>query len=194
MYPDGAGRFPCATYVRRQGFAGTMPAGQTSCLHPCGVGWPSQVTPQADRQGPQGRALRERSTLGTQGTQGKLPTAAVRARPMPSPRRKCLVASTRSAHQTAYCSRSRAGSLFPRTPRPPSPPPSHTCLTSHQATASVCTLFQWPSPARCTLILAAIDCGPAVFPASFLSLLVAPLCHMSKTWRTCLSLRACLLG
>lgn len=99
---------------------------------------------------------------------------------MPSPPRKCLVASTRSAHQTADCSRSRAGSLFPRTPRSPSPSPSHTCLTSHQATAAVCTLFQWPSTTRCTLILAAIDCGPALFPASFLSLLVSPLSHVKS--------------
>lgn len=129
--------------------------------------------------------------------QGKLPTPLYRTRPpMPSPPRKCLVASTRPGHIKPHAG--RIWKVYSQGHQRRSSPVAHICpvpTSSHKATAAVHLSFNGRRPPDAPLIPAAIDCDPALlFPASF-CVCCSSLCHMSKVWRTtCLSLRACSLG
>lgn len=117
-------------------------------------------TPTADRQGPQGVQQEGAGSLGQAPPPSHTPL-------MPSPPRKCLVASTRGRGTSNRRPASGTGSLFFSNNLHHARRPSHTLSHLSPGKLQACVpLVQWPSPARCTPIPAAIDCGPAFFPAN----------------------------
>lgn len=183
---------PCT--LPRQGSSGSLPQVRPLLPPPVWSLMGISGTPTADRQGPQGVQQESAGSLAARLSSPAVAHAphAVAAAQVP---RGLNPGSGTSNRKPA----SGTGSLsLSNRPTPRSPSVAHLVSPSHQANCRLVylPLVQWPSPTRCTPIPAAIDCGPAFFTANRSACVrsVAPLCHMSKAWRTCLSLRACSLG
>lgn len=176
------------TYPPRQGSAGSLPAGETRVEFNGQLGYP-----HSGSAGTTGRAARGRRV-----PRSSSPRRRTRP-PMPSPPRKCLVASTRGRGTSNRRPASGTGSLSAsRTTDTTLAVRRTPCLTSHQANCRlVYPSFNGRRAPDAPLFQPQLIAALPFFPSKSSSVCfrsVAPLCHMSKVWRTCLSLRACSPG